>query len=112
MTSKLLPMAMPLVKKAAAPLATGALSGLASLSIDKLFGKGQTGGFMIPNSKVNQLIQYKDMLTTKQKQDKGKVTLFNVSSSFSYEAGINGSRRCALYPPPSVSAPSYGYLKL
>ena len=69
MASKLLPMAMPLVKKAAAPLATGALSGLASLGIDKLFGTGQTGGFMIRNSKVNQLIQYKDMLTTKQKQD-------------------------------------------
>ena len=29
---------------------------------------------------------------------KGKVTLFNVGSSFSYETGINGSRRCALYP--------------
>ena len=45
-------------------------------------------------------------------KSKGKVTLFNVGSSFSYEAGINGSRRCALYPPPSVSAPFYGYLKL
>ena len=43
---------------------------------------------------------------------KGKVTLFNVGSSFSNKAGINGSRRCALYPPPSVSAPFYGYLKL
>ena len=32
---------------------------------------------------------------------KGKVTLFNVGSSFSYEAGINESRRRALYPPPS-----------
>ena len=42
----------------------------------------------------------------------GKVTLFNVGSSFSYEAGINGSWRCALYPPPSVSAPLYRYLKL
>ena len=30
----------------------------------------------------------------------GKVTLFNVGSSFSYEAGISGSRRCALYPLP------------
>ena len=33
--SKLLPMAMPLAKKAIAPLATGALSGLASLGVDK-----------------------------------------------------------------------------
>ena len=62
-------MALPLVKKAAAPLATGALSGLASLGIDKLFGSGQQGGFLIPDSKVNQLIQYKEYLTAKQKQD-------------------------------------------
>ena len=62
-------MAMPLVKKAAPALFTGALSGLASLGMDKMFGKGQTGGFLIPDSKVNQLIQYKDMLTAKQKQD-------------------------------------------
>ena len=34
-------MAMPLAKKAAAPLVTGALSGLASLGVDKIFGKGQ-----------------------------------------------------------------------
>ena len=39
--SKLLPMAMPLAKKAVAPLATWALSGLASLGVDKIFGKGQ-----------------------------------------------------------------------
>ena len=43
---------------------------------------------------------------------KGKVTLFNVGSSFSYETGINGSRRCALYPSASVSAPFYGYSRL
>ena len=69
MSSKLLPMALPLVKKAIPRLATGALSGLASLGVDKLFGSGQKGGFFIPDSKVNQLIQYKDYLTTKQKQD-------------------------------------------
>ena len=38
--SKLLPMAMLLAKNAVAPLATGALSGLASLGVDKIFGKG------------------------------------------------------------------------
>ena len=43
---------------------------------------------------------------------RGKVTLFNVGSSFSNETGINGSRRYALYPPASVSAPFYGYSKL
>ena len=31
---------------------------------------------------------------------KGKVTIFKVGSSFSYETGINGSRQCALYPLP------------
>ena len=41
-----------------------------------------------------------------------QVNLFNVGSSFSYETGVNGSRRCAFYPPPSVSAPFHGYLKL
>ena len=34
-----------------------------------------------------------------KKVKKGKVTLFNVGSSFSNKTGINGSRRCALYPP-------------
>ena len=29
----------------------------------------QVAGFLIPDSKVNQLIQYKDWLTAKQKQD-------------------------------------------
>ena len=65
MSSKLLPMALPLAKKAIAPLATGALSGLASLGVNKLFGSG----FLIPDSKVNRLIQYKDHLTAKQKRD-------------------------------------------
>ena len=39
--ARLLPMAMPIVKKAAAPLVTEGLSGLASLGVDKIFGKGQ-----------------------------------------------------------------------
>ena len=47
-----------------------------------------------------------------KKVKKGKVTLFNVGSSFSNETGISGSRRYALYPPASVSAPFYGYSKL
>ena len=65
LSSKLLPMALPVLKKVATPLATGALSGLASLGIDKLFGKG----FHITDQKVKQLIKYKDHLTPKQKQD-------------------------------------------
>ena len=50
------------------PLTTGALSGLASLGVNKIFGSKQKGGYLIPDSKVNQLIQYKDWLTAKQNQ--------------------------------------------
>ena len=66
--SKLLPMAMPLAKKAIAPLATGALSGLASLGVDKIFGKGQRG-FLIPMDKIAHLVAYKHLLNTGQKKD-------------------------------------------
>ena len=121
-------MAMPIVKKAAAPLVTGALSGLAqpppqalrfshrrgeretrvtgvepqgsmgrvqtagelpaflcahvlkrdvwvrgrglaSLGVDKIFGKGQRGGFLIPMDKIAHLVAYKHLLTTGQKKD-------------------------------------------
>ena len=58
--SKLLPMAMPLAKKAAAPLVT---------LVDKIFGKGQRGGFLIPMDKIAQLVAYKHLLTKGQKKD-------------------------------------------
>ena len=67
--SKLIPMAMPLAKKAVAPLVTGALSGLASLGVDKIFGKGQRGGFLIPQDKIAQLIAYKHVVSACQKKD-------------------------------------------
>ena len=35
----------------------------------KISGRGQTGGFIIPKNKINQVIAYKHLLTTKQKQD-------------------------------------------
>ena len=64
--------ALPFVTKAASKafpaLATGAVSALGSLGIDKIFGKGMTGGFLIPQNKVDQLIQYKNLLTNKQKE--------------------------------------------
>ena len=63
--SSLAGLALPLAKKAISPLASGALSGLDSVGVNKLFGSG----FLIPDSKVNQLIQYKDLLTAKQKRD-------------------------------------------
>ena len=61
-------MAMPLAKKAIGPIATGALSGLASLGVDKIFGNGQQGGFLIPRDKIAQLIKYKYLLSKKKKK--------------------------------------------
>ena len=66
--SRLLPMAIPLAKKAIAPIAAGALSGLVSLGVDKIFGKGQRGGFMMPQNKIDQLIKYKNLLTAGKKK--------------------------------------------
>ena len=59
---------LPYATKAVPALATGALSALGSLGINKIFGKGQTGGFLIPQNKINQLIKYKDLLTEAQKK--------------------------------------------
>ena len=63
-------MAMPLAKKAIAPITTGASSGVASLGVDKVFGKGvQQGGFLIPQNKIAQLIVYKHLPSAGQKKD-------------------------------------------
>ena len=64
--TKALPYATKAVTKVAPALATGALQALGSLGIDKIFGKGQTGGFLIPQNKIDQLIKYKDLLTKEQ----------------------------------------------
>ena len=55
-------------------LGLSALGGLASEGasqiVKKISGKGaQTGGFLIPQNKIDQLITYKHLLTTKQKKD-------------------------------------------
>ena len=64
--------ALPFASKAASKLvpglATGAMQALGSLGVDKIFGSGQRGGYLIPQDKINQLIQYKDLLTNKQKE--------------------------------------------
>ena len=60
--------ALPYASKAVPALATGAIQALGSLGVDKIFGRGQSGGFLIPQDKINQLIQYKDLLTKKQKE--------------------------------------------
>ena len=50
-----------------------ALAGLASEGasqiVKKISGKGQLGGFLIPQNKINQLIANKHLLTDKQKKD-------------------------------------------
>jgi len=54
-------------------LGLSALAGLASEGasqvVKKITGRGQTGGFLIPQNKINQLIAYTHLLTAKQKQD-------------------------------------------
>ena len=55
-------------------LGLSALAGLASegasQAVKKISGKGvETGGFLIPKDKIDQLITYKHLLTTKQKKD-------------------------------------------
>ena len=55
-------------------LGLSALAGLASEGasqvVKKIAGKGvQSGGFLIPQNKIDQLIAYKHLLTTKQKKD-------------------------------------------
>ena len=52
-------------------LGLSALAGLASEGASQLVKKisgGQVGGFLILQSKINQLIAYKHLLSTKQKQ--------------------------------------------
>ena len=68
LATKALPYTSKAVTKAVPALATGAMQALGSLGIDKIFGRGQQGGFLIPQDKINQLIQYKDLLTKKQKE--------------------------------------------
>ena len=66
--AKALPFVTRAASKALPALATGAVSALGSLGIDKIFGKGQSGGFLIPQNKIEQLIQYKNLLTKAQKE--------------------------------------------
>ena len=63
-----LPYATKAVSKVVPSLATGALQAIGSMGMDKIFGSGQRGGYLIPMENVNQLIQYKDLLTKKQKE--------------------------------------------
>ena len=66
--AKGLPFVTKAASKALPALATGAVSALGSLGVDKIFGKGMNGGFLIPQNKIDLLIKYKDWLTKKQKE--------------------------------------------
>jgi len=55
---------LPYATKVAKPLATGAVTALGSLGMDKIFGKG----FLIPESKIELLTKNKNLLTKKQKE--------------------------------------------
>ena len=61
-------MALPWLIKAAAPLATGALSGLASWGVNKTLPKSGSGLLSVPQDKVDKLIAYKSYLTKKTKR--------------------------------------------
>ena len=65
---KALPFASKAASKLVPGLASGAMQALGSMGIDKIFGSRQQGGFLIPQNKINELIQYKDLLTKKQKE--------------------------------------------
>ena len=60
--------ALPYLSAIAKPLATGAASALGALGLEKLVGKGQVGGFLIPQDKVDKLIQHKNLLSKSQKE--------------------------------------------
>ena len=84
--TKALPLVTKGVAKVAPHLATGALSALGSLGIDKIFGKGMQGGAVLPDAIVKMLqrgievpvkflvnlINLKEMLTSAQKTLIGK----------------------------------------
>lgn len=66
--SRFLPMASNLASKVAPGLVTGIASSLGNFGMDKILGSGQTGGFLIPQNKIDQLVKYKNLLTKKQKE--------------------------------------------
>ena len=57
-----------MVNQSCAPLATGALSGLASWDVNKALPKKGSVLFSVPQDKVDKLIPYKSYLTKKQKE--------------------------------------------
>ena len=69
--AKLLPKVMKVATKVAPGVVTGALSSLGEFRMKKILGQGasQTGGFLIPQNKIQKLIDNIHLLTKKQKED-------------------------------------------
>ena len=71
--SALFPLARSVAPILAKTLGLSALAGLASEGasqvVKKISGSGQTGGFLIPQDKIQKLIDNKHLLTNKQKQE-------------------------------------------
>ena len=71
--SAIIPLARSLAPTLAKTLGLSALAGLASEGasqvVKKISGSGQVGGFLIPQNKIQKLIENKHLLTNKQKQD-------------------------------------------
>ena len=68
----LLPKAMQLTSKVIPGLAMGALGSLGNFTMDKILGQGiasQVGGFLIPQNKIDKLLENKKYLTKKQKEE-------------------------------------------
>ena len=73
----LLPKAMQVASKVVPGLAMGALGSLGNFTMDKILGQGvapashrsMSGGFLIPQDKIDKLIANKNLLTKKQKED-------------------------------------------
>ena len=71
--SAIIPLARSFAPTLAKTLGLSALAGLASEGasqvVKKISGSGQVGGFLIPQNKIQKLIENKHLLTNKQKQD-------------------------------------------
>ena len=71
--SAIVPLARSLAPTLAKTLGLSALAGLAnegaSQVVKKISGSGQVGGFLIPQDKIQKLIDNKHLLTNKQKQE-------------------------------------------
>lgn len=68
--TKLLPKAMNIATKILPALATGALSSVGNFATDKILGAGsQSGGMIIPHSKIPQLLPFGNHLSQKQQRD-------------------------------------------